>query len=124
MISTFTGELVSRIDIDPVAIEDFVCASSVALRPSQPISALPAWPSPISGCDLREVGLHESLIGWASVTTYPSSGRWQLAQDVLPDAEMRVSKKRSRPRLASALFSTGSAAGRRSSALVGLKSLA
>ena len=69
MISTFTGVLVSRIDIEPVAIEDFACASSVALRPSQPTSALPAWPSPISGCELRDVGLPESLIGCASVST-------------------------------------------------------
>src|SRR4029079_9188624 len=113
MIAPLPGELVSRIDIDPVAIEDFACASSVALRPSQPTSALPAWPSPINGCDLRDVGFPESLIGCASITTYASWAESQRAQAVLHDAEMRVSKNRSRPRLASAVFSIGSAAGRR-----------
>ena len=37
--STFTAVSVSRIDIEPVAIEDFACASSEALRPSHPTGA-------------------------------------------------------------------------------------
>ena len=61
MTSTFTGASVSRIDIEPVSIEALACASSVGLRPSQPTGASPAWPSPISGCDLRDVSLPESL---------------------------------------------------------------
>src|SRR4029077_2538157 len=92
MVSTFTGVAVSRIDMEPVAIDALACASREALRPSQPTGALPAWPIPISGCDLRDVGLPESLMGRASVTTQPSSGAWQLAQAVFPEAEMRLSK--------------------------------
>src|SRR5712671_4835721 len=113
MTSTLTGASVSRIDIEPVAIDAFACPSKLGLRPSQPTGALPAYPSPIRGCDFRAVGLPESLMGWGSVTTQPSSGIWQLAQAVLPDAEIRGSKKRSRPRSARTLFSTGLGGGRR-----------
>ena len=97
--STFTGVAVSRIDIEPVAIDDFACASSVALRPSQPTGALPAWPMPISGCDLRDVSLPESFRLRASVTAQPRCGKWQVAQAVLPDAESCGSKNRSRPEI-------------------------
>ena len=113
MVSTLTGVAVSRIDIDPVAIDAFAWASRVALRPSQPTGAFPVWPSPISGCDLREVGLPESLMGRASATTQPSAGEWQLAQAVLPDAEMRGSKNSAWPRSTSAGFSIATGGGRR-----------
>ena len=36
IVSTFTGASVSRIDIEPVAIDALAWASSVGLRPSQP----------------------------------------------------------------------------------------
>ena len=42
--STLTGVGVSRIDIDPVEMDDFACASNVGLRPSQPMGAFPACP--------------------------------------------------------------------------------
>ena len=70
-----TDTALSRMDMEPVAMELLACASSVALRPSQPIGAFPAWPSPMSGCDLRDVSLPESLTLRASVTTQPSSGK-------------------------------------------------
>jgi hypothetical protein len=85
--STFTGLFVCRIDIEPVATEDLICASSVALRPSHPTGALLAWPMPTSGCDLRDVGVPESLRLRGSVTPHPRSDEWQLAQAVLPEAE-------------------------------------
>jgi hypothetical protein len=60
--STFTGVAVSRIDIEPVAIDDLACASSVTLRPSQPFGTPSGiWPTPSSVCDLREVSLPEAL---------------------------------------------------------------
>src|SRR3954470_14236801 len=102
--STFTGVSVSRIDIEPVAIEDFACASRLALRPSQPTGAS-IWPTPISGCDLREVGLPESLRLRGSVTAQPRSGLWQPTQDDVPDAETRESQNSMRPRSTSALLS-------------------
>src|SRR5580700_2702263 len=107
MVSTLTGVPVSRIDMEPAAIEFLACASRLGLRPSQPTGAFPVWPNPISGCDLRALGLPESLSGRASVTTQPSFGAWHPAQEVLPDAEMRESKNSSRPRSTSALFSIG-----------------
>src|ERR1700693_1714198 len=114
MVLTLTGVPASLNDIEPVEIEFFACASRLGLRPSQPTDAFAAaWPNPISGCDLRALGLPESLSGRASVTTQPSSGAWQPAQAVLPDAEMRVSKNSSRPRLTSALFPTVVGGGRR-----------
>src|SRR5215204_5791323 len=64
--STFTGVSVSRMDIEPVAIEAFACSSSEALRPSQPTTFVSAWPSARSGCDLREVNFPESLRLFAS----------------------------------------------------------
>ena len=113
MMSTFTGASVSRIDIEPVSIEALACASSVGLRPSQPTGASPAWPSPISGCDLREVSLPESLRLFASVTPQPSAGKWQLAHAVVPEAESRGSKNSARPSPTRAAFSTGRGGGRR-----------
>src|SRR5712691_65518 len=109
--STLTGVLVSRIDMEPVAIDDFACASRLALRPSHPNGPSPAWPNPINGCDLRDVSLPESLRLLASVTPQPSSAKWQLAQAVVPEAEMRGSKNSSRPRSTSAQLSTGRAGG-------------
>ena len=113
MTSTFTGASVSRIDIEPVSIEALACASSVGLRPSQPTGASPAWPSPISGCDLRDVSLPESLRLFASVTPQPSAGKWQLAHAVVPEAESRGSKNSARPSPTRAAFSTGRGGGRR-----------
>ena len=113
MISTFTGASVSRIDIEPVSIEALACASSVGLRPSQPTGASPAWPRPISGCDLREVSLPESLRLFASVTPQPSAGKWQLAHAVVPEAESRGSKNSARPSPTRAAYSTGRGGGRR-----------
>src|SRR5205823_3055186 len=103
--------------MEPVAMDALACASREALRPSQPTGALPAYPSPINGCDLREVSLPESLRLLASVTAQPSWGKWQLAQLVLPEAEIRGSKNRSRPRSTSAWFSIGRGGGRRYSPL-------
>src|SRR4051812_44701540 len=102
-------------DMEPVAMEDLACASSDALRPSQPTGASPACPMPVSGCDLREVSLPESLRLRASVTPQPSSGKWQLAHAVLPEAEICGAKNRSRPRSTSAWFSIGRGGGRRDS---------
>src|SRR5262245_43138919 len=97
MISILTGVSVSCIDIEPLTTELLAWASRLALRPSHPKGPLPAYLSPSSGCDLREVSLPESLRLRASVTTQPSSGKWQLAQAVLPEAEICGSKKSSRP---------------------------
>src|SRR5262249_24017263 len=102
----------SCIDIEPVTIELLAWASRLAFRPSQPKGPLPACPSPISGCDLREVSLPESLRLRASLTTQPSSGKWQLAQAVLPEAEICGSRKSSQPRATSQEFATGTAGGR------------
>ena len=98
MISTLTGVGVAFIDIEPPAIDDFACASSVGLRPSQPTGAFPAWPIPTSGCDRREVSLPESFLLLVSVTAQPSCGRWQVTQAVFPDADSAGSKNSSRPR--------------------------
>ena len=73
--STFTGVGVAFIDIEPVAIDDFACASSVGLRPSQPTGAFPICPMPISGCERREVSLPELFLLFWSVTAQPSCGR-------------------------------------------------
>ena len=73
---TGTGLPVSRADIAPVDTEFFACASSVALRPSQPkVAPVSICPIPISGCDLREVSLPESLRLRASVPAQARSGR-------------------------------------------------
>ena len=69
--STLTGVSVSRIDIEPVPMEDFACASSVGLRPSQPMGDASAWPMPISGCDRRDVNFPESLRLFGSVVLQP-----------------------------------------------------
>src|SRR5262249_2106632 len=97
MTLTSTGVGVSRIDIEPVATDDLACASSVGLRPSQPKGPAPAWPMPISVCDLREVSLPESLRLRASVTDHATFGRWQPTQADLPDADNAGSKNSSRP---------------------------
>src|SRR5919112_963407 len=72
---------------------------------------------PTSGCDLRAVSLPESLVLRASFTPQPSSGKWQLAQLVLAEAESCGAKNSSRPRSTSAAFSTGRGGGRRYSDL-------
>jgi hypothetical protein len=112
--STFTGVSVSRIDIEPVATEACACAARVALRPSQPFGA-PArrWPMPMSDGDFREVSFPESLRLRGSVTAQPSSGRWQLTQAVLLEADTLGSQNSRRPRSTSAWFSTGRGGGRR-----------
>src|SRR5262245_10592783 len=111
MISTLTGVSVSRIDIEPVATDDFAWASSVAFRPSQP-NGPSACPMLIRGCDLRDVSLPESLRLFISVVPQPRYGKWQLAHAVLPDAEIRGSQKRLRPNSTSGLFSVGFGGGR------------
>src|SRR5262245_1056858 len=113
MTSTATGVGVSRIDIEPVATELLACASSVGLRPSQPLIGEAAWPMPISVCDLRAVSLPESLVLRASSTDHATCGRWQVTQAVLPEAESCGSVNRSRPSSTSALFSIGRAGARR-----------
>src|SRR5688572_6520804 len=101
MTSIFTGVGVWFMDIDPLTTEALACDSSVGLRPSQPMDALPVYPASRLW-DLRDVSLPESLRLFASGTPQPSSGRWQVTHAVLPEAESAFSKKRSRPRSTSA----------------------
>ena len=112
MTSTFTGVGVAFIDIEPVAIDDFACASSEAFRPSQP-NGTAACPIPINGCDRREVSLPESFLLLASVTAQPSCGRWQVTQAVFPDADSAGSKNNSRPRSTSGWLVIGCGGSRR-----------
>jgi hypothetical protein len=105
IISAFTGVSVSRIDIEPVAIDALAWASSEALRPSHPASFVSAWPRPITGCDLREVNFPESLRLFASRVAQASSGKWQVPHEVLPEADRRSSQNSARPSSTRAGFS-------------------
>jgi hypothetical protein len=86
------------------------------------MGALPAWPMPISGCDLREVSLPDPLRLLTSSTPQPSSAKWQLAHAVLPEAEICGEKNSSRPNSISAGLSTGRGAGRRYSRFIAASS--
>ena len=78
---------------------------------------------PSSGCDLRDVSLPESFRLRGSMDGPADCGRWQLAHEVLPEAEARGSKNTCRPRSTSALSATGRGCGRLYSAFMADNSL-
>ncbi len=114
MTSTFTGASVSRIDIEPVAIEALACASSVGLRPSQPTGASPAWPMPDQRLRLARREL-AGIVAAASRRSRPSRAPGSGSSRRPSCRRRRAAARRTAPGRArrAAAFSTGRGGGRR-----------